>query len=263
VADFVLREWNLAPYPGDQAPPHIHHRSDEAFIVPEGELEVLVGEERKVRAAGEFAVIPAGTVHTFATHGDAGCRVIAVMTPEIADLIQARHSGEPVAGVWTRHHASLAPSWEPGMPAAHLEHVQPQQLAAIRATAAQSRLGAGIIAALDKIWPVLRAQGVRTGHNVVVYYGGPPDALQIAVGVQVPDGFAADGEVQPVSTPSGAAATVAHFGDYAEMHGAYQALDQWCASNARTRTPVSWEVYGDWEDDPAKRRTDIYFLLES
>lgn len=32
MADFVLREWNLAPYPGDQAPPHIHHRSDEAFI---------------------------------------------------------------------------------------------------------------------------------------------------------------------------------------------------------------------------------------
>jgi hypothetical protein len=24
---------------------------------------------------------------------------------------------------------------------------------------------------------------------------------------------------------------------------------------------VSWEVYGDWEDDPAKLRTDIYFLL--
>ena len=25
---------------------------------------------------------------------------------------------------------------------------------------------------------------------------------------------------------------------------------------------VNWEVYGDWDDDPAKRRTDIYFLLE-
>ena len=23
---------------------------------------------------------------------------------------------------------------------------------------------------------------------------------------------------------------------------------------------VSWEVYGDWDDDPAKRRTDIYHL---
>ena len=25
---------------------------------------------------------------------------------------------------------------------------------------------------------------------------------------------------------------------------------------------VSWEVYGDWADDPGQRRTDIYFLLE-
>jgi effector-binding domain-containing protein len=148
------------------------------------------------------------------------------------------------------------------MPEAHLEHVQPRQLAAIRATVPQAGLGAGIIAELDKIWPFLRTQGVRTGHNVVIYYGGEPQALQIAVGVQVPDGFAADGKIQLVATPSGEAATVAHFGDYAEMDGAYQALEQWCASNERARTGVSWEVYGDWEDDPAKRRTDIYFLLE-
>lgn len=81
MADFVLREWNLAPYPGDQAPPHIHHQSDEAFIVLEGEPEVLVGEERRVLSAGQSALVPAGTVHTFATHGDAGSRIIAVMTP--------------------------------------------------------------------------------------------------------------------------------------------------------------------------------------
>jgi hypothetical protein len=24
---------------------------------------------------------------------------------------------------------------------------------------------------------------------------------------------------------------------------------------------VNWEVYGDWADDPADRRTDVYFLL--
>ena len=110
MADFILREWNLAPYPGDQAPPHIHHRSDEAFIVLDGQLEVLVGAERRVLNAGESAVIPAGTVHTFATHGEAGSRVIAVMTPEIDELIQALHSGsgEPMAAIWARYNASLA-----------------------------------------------------------------------------------------------------------------------------------------------------------
>jgi hypothetical protein len=52
VADFVLREWNLAPNPGDQAPPHIHHQSDEAFIVLGGQLEVLMGDERRVLHSG-------------------------------------------------------------------------------------------------------------------------------------------------------------------------------------------------------------------
>ena len=108
MADFVLREWNLAPYPGDQAPPHIHHQSDEAFIVLEGELEVLIGGERKVLSAGESALIPAGTVHTFATHGDAGSRVVAVMTPEIDELIQALHQGGSTAETWARYNASLA-----------------------------------------------------------------------------------------------------------------------------------------------------------
>jgi quercetin dioxygenase-like cupin family protein len=110
VADFVLREWNLASYPGDQAPPHIHHRSDEAFIVLDGQLEVLVGNERRVLTAGQSALIPAGTVHTFATHGAGSTRVVAVMTPEIAELILALHSGsdEPMAAIWARYNASVA-----------------------------------------------------------------------------------------------------------------------------------------------------------
>lgn len=110
MADFVLREWNLAPNPGDQAPPHVHHQSDEAFIVLGGQLEVLMGDERRVLNAGESALIPAGTVHTFATHGSAASRVIAVMTPEIDELIQALHSGsdEPRADIWARYHACVA-----------------------------------------------------------------------------------------------------------------------------------------------------------
>jgi mannose-6-phosphate isomerase-like protein (cupin superfamily) len=48
MADFVVERWDLDPFPGDQAPPHVHHASDEAFGVVSGRLEVLVGEERKI-----------------------------------------------------------------------------------------------------------------------------------------------------------------------------------------------------------------------
>jgi quercetin dioxygenase-like cupin family protein len=112
VADFVIREWNLAPYPGDQAPPHVHHGSDEAFYVLDGQLEVLEGEERRVLAAGELALIPAGTIHTFANRGPGHTRILCVMTPEIAELIAALHS-EPETSrdvVWARYNASVVPS---------------------------------------------------------------------------------------------------------------------------------------------------------
>ena len=143
-----------------------------------------------------------------------------------------------------------------------LENAAARPLAAISTTASPDRLGPVIIAALDKIWPVLRGQGVRAGHNVVIYRGLTEGSLIIDVGVEVFGGLAVDGEIRLTGTPSGEVATVAHFGDYSQMDPAYKTLERWCADNERRRTGVSWEVYGDWEDDPAKRRTDIYFGLE-
>lgn len=112
------------------------------------------------------------------------------------------------------------------------------------------------------VWPVLREQDVRTGHNVVVYYAAEGGAMTIDAGVEVFTDFAERGDVRRVSTPSGDMATTAHYGEYSEMAGAYQALEQWCKANGRRPTRVNLEIYGDWEDDPLKRRTDVYFLLE-
>jgi uncharacterized cupin superfamily protein len=107
VADFVIKEWNLAPYPGDQAPPHVHHGSDEAFYVLDGELEVLEGDQRRILTTGELAFIRAGTVHTFANRGPAATRILVVMTPEIDALISALHGGDADAAVWARYNASV------------------------------------------------------------------------------------------------------------------------------------------------------------
>jgi len=110
VSDFVVRRWDLTPYPGDQAPPHVHHGSDEAFCVLRGRLGVLVGQERRILEQGDFAVVPAGTAHTFATVGDEGAQILVVMTEEIDSLIQALHSAatpEEQARVWTAHNAAL------------------------------------------------------------------------------------------------------------------------------------------------------------
>lgn len=111
VADFVVREWALRPYPGDQAPPHVHFEADEAFYVLDGELEVLVGERRTVVPAGTLVMVPRGTTHTFATVGDAGARILVVMAPEVADLIDALHepdlTPEAKAGIWRDHRSAV------------------------------------------------------------------------------------------------------------------------------------------------------------
>jgi hypothetical protein len=36
---------------------------------------------------------------------------------------------------------------------------------------------------------------------------------------------------------------------------------QWCRHHGRQISMPYWEVYGDWEEDPSKLRTDVYYLL--
>jgi quercetin dioxygenase-like cupin family protein len=107
----VLKRWHLDPHPGDQAPPHIHDASDEAFCVLSGTLEVLVGKERRLLTQGEYVEIPAGTVHTFATVGSEPVTMLAVMTPEIDNLITALHqaTGESQRlSIWETFRSRLA-----------------------------------------------------------------------------------------------------------------------------------------------------------
>jgi quercetin dioxygenase-like cupin family protein len=110
VADFVIREWRLDPFPGNQAPLHVHHRGDEAFYVLDGMLDVQDGATRHRLEPGGLHVVTAGSPHTFATVGDTGASVLVVMTPEIDALVAALHSGQhaDVVTLWERYHSSLA-----------------------------------------------------------------------------------------------------------------------------------------------------------
>ena len=109
MADFVIREWTLDPYPGDQAPLHVHHRGDEAFYVLAGRLDVQDGDTRRRLEAGRLHVVAAGSAHTFATVDDSPVRVLVVMTPEIDQLIQRLHAEKvhDMAALWAEHHSSL------------------------------------------------------------------------------------------------------------------------------------------------------------
>jgi hypothetical protein len=107
-----------------------------------------------------------------------------------------------------------------------VEQAGPRVLAAVRAVTTPQQLGTDLIRALDQVWPVLREQGARTEHNVVIYHPGEAGMLTIDAGVEVFGGFEERGP-----------------------------------ANDRRQAGVNWEVYGDWDNDPAKRRTDVYKLL--
>jgi hypothetical protein len=42
---------------------------------------------------------------------------------------------------------------------------------------------------------------------------------------------------------------------------AHNAIHAWCAACNRKIAQASWEIYGDWNDDPALLETTIKYLL--
>ena len=67
--------------PGGEAPPHVHHREDEAFWMIEGALEITVGNDTLVAETGSFVHLPRGTLHTYKNVGTTPARFLTLMTP--------------------------------------------------------------------------------------------------------------------------------------------------------------------------------------
>jgi quercetin dioxygenase-like cupin family protein len=110
VPAFVMRRWDLQPYPFPQAPLHVHEQGDEGFIVLSGLLDVTLGSEVKRLEPGEFVLVEAGTPHTFATVEDTAASVLVAMTPDVDALVRELHQvpedEHPL--VWARYKSWMA-----------------------------------------------------------------------------------------------------------------------------------------------------------
>jgi len=115
---------------------------------------------------------------------------------------------------------------------------------------------------LDGVWAFLRHSDLRIdGHNVMVYRNNVP-TLEFEVGVEVSGTFDAAGAVVPSQLPAGRAAHTLHTGDYSGLAAAHDSVVSWFRTTGHTTAGTRWEVYGDWDPDPSKLRTDVYWLLE-
>lgn len=150
-----------------------------------------------------------------------------------------------------------------------VREVASQPLAVVRDRATIQELGSKIGQLFPKVYAFLKDSTVQqSGHNVVVYWDGEgtellftAEGVPIEVGVQVATAFAGEGAVVCSASPAGTVATTVHMGPYSQLYEAHQAVRDWCKAHNRRLAGPNWEVYGDWSDDPARLRTDVYYLL--
>jgi len=139
------------------------------------------------------------------------------------------------------------------------------KLAAVRRHVAIGGVAAAWKPALDKVWEFLRTQpGLRTGgHNVFLYHhpARRDQPMDVDFGVEVTRAFASAGEVYATVTPAGTLATAVHVGPYERMKETHDAIRAWREANNRAFAGKSWEIYGDWSEDPSKLETTIMYLL--
>jgi effector-binding domain-containing protein len=147
-----------------------------------------------------------------------------------------------------------------------VEAANPRILAAVRRTVALGEVARAWRPALDQVWQFLGGHpGLRTdGHNVFLYHHPAQRNLPMDVdfGVEVTRRFETSGEVHTTETPGGEVATAVHVGPYDRLGETHAAIHEWASRNQRTFAGRSWEIYGDWNDDPDKLETTVLYLLQ-
>jgi effector-binding domain-containing protein len=144
-----------------------------------------------------------------------------------------------------------------------IRHVEPSIIASVRRSVAWDEIGQVILPMFDEVYAFLKANGIGgRGQNIALYHGASAAGAELEAGVQVAETFEPGANVARSETPGGLAAHTVHFGEYHLLGAAHEALIQWLEGQGK-KIGLGWEVYGDWSDDPAKRRTDVYRLVEA
>ncbi len=156
----------------------------------------------------------------------------------------------------------LQPSARSPVYSVSVENVASRPLAAIRARIPLVQVPATFARYLTPVYETARVIGLALdGQNVFIYENDDDGAADVTFGVGVKVPFRGHDPLIATQTPAGTAAHVTHWGDYSRLGDAHNAVLAWRTEQGKTLAGPRWEVYGHWSDDPAKVRTDIYWLL--
>ena len=143
-----------------------------------------------------------------------------------------------------------------------VRRVAPRALASVHERMAVRDVPARFRSSLDQVYAAAKSHAIALdGQNVFVYRAGPTSLADVDFGVGVAGPFAPVGRVVYSQVSGGEVATTTHWGDYAALGAAHDAVVAWCHGHGHSLAGVSWEVYGHWSDNPAKRCTDVFHLL--
>ena len=91
-------------------------------------------------------------------------------------------------------------------------------LAVVRRQARPDELSRLVPECCGIVWNALRAQQVRGGRHVALYWDG---VIRVEVGAEVNAPFAEQGDVVRSATPAGTVASVTHLGPYGGLAAAH------------------------------------------
>lgn len=144
-----------------------------------------------------------------------------------------------------------------------LQRVNEQRIAACRQRTNNKMVSKEIQPLLGRVWTFFKDRpGLQyKGRNIAIYWQNTPGG-SVEVGVEVIRSFEETDEVVPSSTPECDVAMTTHWGQYSGLGGAHNAIREWCAANGCEIMGPFWEIYGHWDDDWAKVRTDVLYRLK-
>src|SRR5688572_1015630 len=108
-----------------------------------------------------------------------------------------------------------------------VESVEPVRLLVVDRNAPLDQLADVIPEACGVVWSVIQSEKIEShGRNVVVYRDTECN-MEIGVEIGADARLQTSSEVRESATPSGRVATTAHYGDYADLYAAHEALHEW------------------------------------
>ena len=108
-----LYQVHIVEQRGSGPPLHIHHNADETFYVVDGEMSIVVGDERIEAGPGDFVLGPQGVPHAYVARSPQA-ELLATFAPASMDRFFEELGGIPVV---------------PGQPAPAASYPDPEEFA--------------------------------------------------------------------------------------------------------------------------------------